>query len=86
MNGDDLTALAGRGIQTQADLTAEMVGDFTHALMSQNGIKADFEGLHIEVIKNHSNSLVAIVISPVDVHKGKPKPRFNAESKAKQAA
>jgi hypothetical protein len=81
MNGDNLTALAGKGIQTQADLTAEMVGDFTHALMLQNGIKADFQGLHIEVIKKHNGSLQAIVITPVDTRKGKPVPRFNAESK-----
>ena len=81
MSGDDLSALAGPGLQTQDDLTAEMIGDFTHAMMVQNNIMADFEGLHIEVIKKHNGSLQAIVITPVDMRKGKPVSRFNAESK-----
>jgi hypothetical protein len=50
-------------------------------MMVQNNIMADFEGLHIEVIKKHNGSLQAIVITPVDMRKGKPVPRFNAESK-----
>jgi hypothetical protein len=50
-------------------------------MMVQNNIKADFEGLHIEVIKKHNGSLQAIVITPVDMRKGKPVSRFNAESK-----
>lgn len=85
-NGDDLSTLAGPGLKTQDQLTAEMVRDFTTAMMIHNNIKPDFDGLHIEVIKDHANRLLAIVVTPVDVSQGKARPRFNADNKKLEKA
>ena len=80
MAGQDLSHLAGELPEepkpTQSDVI-QAAGDFLGITALSQDLPVDFDGCTISVIKEPStNRLMAVILSPVDMHGDEPFPRY----------